>query len=171
MTRSAAPSWYVVQTQPHAEGKAALNLARQGFQVYVPRYLRRRRHARRVDMVRSPLFPGYLFVAVDIATQRWRAIQSTIGVSRLVCIGERPAEVPQVVIDQLRGRENSDGLVQLDRRSLFAPGDNVRIRDGIFESCLGLFEGLTGGERVAVLLDLLGRKVRVFLEAGRVTAA
>lgn len=171
MMRSAASLWYTVQTQPHAEGKAALNLARQGYQVYLPRYLRRRRHARRVETVRSPLFPGYLFVAVDIASQRWRAIQSTIGVSRLVCMGDRPAEVPQLVIDQLRRREDGDGLVRLDRHSPFAPGDNVRIRDGIFESCLGLFEGLTDSQRVAVLLDLLGRKVRVLLEADRVTAA
>lgn len=171
MTRSAALSWYVVQTQPRAEGKAALNLARQGYQVYLPRYLRRRRHARRVETVRSPLFPGYLFVAVDIATQRWRSIQSTIGVSRLICNGDHPAAVPQAVIDQIRGRENGDGLVQLSRQSPFTPGDSVRIRDGIFESCLGLFESLTDGERVAVLLDLLGRRVRVLLEVDRVTAA
>ena len=65
--------WYVVQTQAHAETKACWHLARQGFETYLPRYLKRRRHARRVEMVQAPLFPRYLFVVIDIATQRWRS--------------------------------------------------------------------------------------------------
>jgi transcriptional antiterminator RfaH len=171
MTRLSSTSWYVVQTQPNAERKAVLNLNRQGYQVYLPQYLRRRRHARRVEMVKSPLFPRYLFVAIDMAAQRWRSIQSTIGVSRLVCNGDMPAAVPAGVVDQLRAREDGQGMIRLDRRPNFAPGDRVRVQDGVFDSCLGLFEGLTDGERVAILLDLLGRKVRVFIDADFVTAA
>jgi transcriptional antiterminator RfaH len=47
----------------------------------------------------------------------------------------------------------------------------VRIVDGIFASRLGLFDGLSDGERVAVLLDMLGRKVRVVLDDLSVAAA
>jgi transcriptional antiterminator RfaH len=79
--------WYVVQTRPHAEVRAAQHLQRQGFATYLPRHLKRRRHARRTEIVAAPLFPRYLFVLVDMATQRWRSIHSTIGVSRLVCNG------------------------------------------------------------------------------------
>lgn len=171
MTEFSAASWYVVQTQPNAERKAVFNLNRQGYQVYLPQYLRRRRHARRVEMVKSPLFPRYLFVAVDVAAQRWRSIQSTIGVSRLVCHGDMPAAVPARVVEQLQQREDAQGLIHLEKRPMFAPGDKVRVQDGVFDSCLGLFEGLTDGERVAILLDLLGRKVRVFIDADFVTAA
>ena len=35
--------WYVVQTHVNAEVKAAANLERQGFAVYLPRFLKRRR--------------------------------------------------------------------------------------------------------------------------------
>jgi len=171
MTSTSAASWYVVQTQPNAERKAVFNLNRQGYQVYLPQYLRRRRHARRVEMVKSPLFPRYLFVAVDMAAQRWRSIQSTVGVSRLVCNGDTPAAVPPLVIEQLQRREDEQGLIRLEKRPMFSPGDKVRVQDGVFDSCLGLFEGLTDGERVAILLDLLGRKVRVFIDADFVTAA
>lgn len=171
MMSARVSSWYVVQTQPNAERRAVLNLNRQGYQVYMPQYLRRRRHARRVEMVKSPLFPRYLFVAIDIDAQRWRSIQSTIGVSRLVCNGELPAIVPPRVIEELQAREDEQGFIRLDRRPKFAPGDNIRVQDGVFDSCLGLFEGLTDGERVAILLDLLGRKVRVFIDADMVTAA
>ena len=61
---------------------------RQGYETYLPRYLKRRRHARKVDFAAKPLFPRYMFVAIDMATQRWRSVQSTIGVSRLVTNGD-----------------------------------------------------------------------------------
>lgn len=171
MTEPSAISWYVVQTQPNGERKAVFNLNRQGYRTYLPQYLRRRRHARRVEMVKSPLFPRYLFVAIDIASQRWRSIQSTVGVSRLVCNGDMPAAVPAHVVQQLQSREDDQGCIRLEKRPMFSPGDKVRVQDGVFESCPGLFEGLTDGERVAILLDLLGRKVRVFIDADFVTAA
>jgi transcriptional antiterminator RfaH len=166
-----SPRWYVVQTQPHAEAKAAAHLARQGFATYLPRYLKSRRHARRVDTVPAPLFPRYMFVAVDVAAQRWRAIQSTIGVSRLVCHGDDPAAVNPGIIDGLRAREDARGFVRLERRIPFGPGDRVRVLQGVFSACLGLFEGVADRDRVAILLDLLGRKVRVTLDADMVTAA
>ena len=44
-------SWYVVQTQVNAEAKAARNLVHQGFEIYLPRYLKRRSHARKIEKV------------------------------------------------------------------------------------------------------------------------
>ncbi len=165
------PRWYVVQTQPNCEAKAVWHLGRQGFETYLPRYLKRRRHARRVDTVAAPLFPRYLFVSIDRAVQRWRSIQSTVGVSRLVCNGEDPASIADGVIDGLKRREDELGFVSLNQRPRFAIGEQVRIVDGIFANCLGLFDGLSDNERVAVLLDMLGRKVRVALDELSVTAA
>jgi transcriptional antiterminator RfaH len=163
--------WYLAQTSPHAETKASLHLGRQGFSIYCPRYLKQRRHARRVDKIAAPLFPGYVFVAIDLATQRWLAIDSTIGVARLVRNGDRPAAVPQLVIEALKLREDASGLVQLDRRPRFVPGDKVRIVGGAFGDCYGLYEGMSARERVAILLDLLGRKVRVVLNSEVIEAA
>lgn len=164
------PRWFVVQAQPNAEHKAVFHLNRQGFATYLPRYLKRRRHARRVDTVAAPLFPRYLFVSIDMGVQRWRSIFSTVGVSRIVCNGEMPTAVPDQVIENLRAREH-DGLVKLDFRPSFRIGDKVRLLDGAFADCLGLYEGLKDGDRVALLLDLLGRKVRVTVDTDSVAAA
>jgi transcriptional antiterminator RfaH len=168
---SADLRWYVAHTLPHAETKASLHLRRQGFDVYLPRYLKQRRHARRVETIAAPLFPRYLFVTIDMATQRWLSIDSTFGVTRLVRVGDRPAPVPQSVIDALKGRENSAGIVQLDRRPRFLPGDKIRVVGGAFCDCYGLYEGMSARERVAILLDLLGRKVRVILDTEIIEAA
>jgi transcriptional antiterminator RfaH len=163
--------WYVVQTQVNGEAKAAENLRRQGYEIYLPRYLKRRRHARKVDFTAKALFPRYLFVAIDMATQRWRSVQSTVGVSRLVTNGDSPAVVPQGVVRALRAREDARGFVSMDAGPAFAPGDKVRVLAGAFMDNAGLFNGVADHDRVSILLDMLGRKVRVLLDADLVAAA
>jgi transcriptional antiterminator RfaH len=161
----------VVQSQPNAEHKAIAHLGRQGFVTYLPRYLKRRRHARRVEVVPAALFPRYLFVGVDLAAQQWRSIFSTIGVSRLVCSGELPTAIPDQVIANLKAREDADGFVRFSNRPNLRPGDKIRVLEGAFIDCLGLYEGMKDSERVAILLDLLGRKVRVVVDVEAVAAA
>ncbi|HEX4411565.1 MAG TPA: transcriptional activator RfaH [Xanthobacteraceae bacterium] len=166
----AESTWHVAQVRVHSEAKAQMHLARQGFATYLPRYLKRRRHARRTEIVAAPLYPSYLFVSFNRAIHRWRSIQSTIGVSRLVCNGDVPAAVDNAIIASLKSRENKEGFIQLARRQ-FSPGDKVRVNEGVFTDCLGLFEGMGDRERVTILLELLGRKVRVALDETFVVAA
>jgi len=165
------PRWYVAHTHPHAEAKATAHLSRQGFDIYFPRYIKRRRHARRIETVPAPLFPRYLFVGIDLNAQRWRSIFSTVGVSRLVCNGEDPSPVPVGIVEALKSREDANGFIKLDCRPRFHVGDKIRVLDGAFSSYLGLFDGMAERERIAILLDLLGRKVRVILDADLVAAA
>jgi transcriptional antiterminator RfaH len=171
MIEAIGSRWYVVQTQVNGELKAAQNLMRQGYEVYLPRYLKRRRHARKVDVTAKPLFPRYLFVVIDIATHRWRSIQSTLGVARLVCNGDDPAMLPERVIHALKAREDENGFITMESKPAFAPGDRVRVLAGAFTECAGLFNGLADHDRVSILLDMLGRKVRVLLDAEMVAAA
>lgn len=154
--------WLVVQTQPRAETKAVAHLVRQGFEPYLPLYSKRRRHARRVEVVAAPLFPRYLFVSYDSAKQRWRSIRSTVGVSNLVSLGELPAFVSVSVIDAIRGREEN-GRVKLAAPA-FRPGDRVRVTDGPFSEHVGFFDKMRDEERVCVLLEMLGQKVRVTMD-------
>ena len=104
-------------------------------------------------------------------TQRWRSIRSTFGVSNLVCNGDEPASVAIGIIDALRKREDEKGFIILGKRQRFSAGDRVRVVEGAFADCLGLFEGMRDEERVTVLLDLLGRKVRVMIDELAVAAA
>lgn len=152
--------WYVAQTQQRAEERARINLERQGFHTYLPRYRRERRHARRLDVVRVPLFPGYIFIELEPERAPWRCINGTFGVNHLVCRGAVPAAVPEGIVEELAGRENEEGLinVQLPR---FKKGEPLRIVSGALADCLGLFERMADRDRVVLLLDLLGRKVRV----------
>lgn len=163
--------WYVVHTQPNRETRADFNLRRQGFCTYLPRYMRGRRHARRQENVARPLFPRYLFVALDPARDRWRAIHSTFGVTQLVLAGEDPAPVPDGVVDEIRARENDAGFVKLGLAAGLRPGSAVRMIDGVFAEATGVLDRIDDDRRVAVLLELLGREVRVFVAPEWVGAA
>ncbi|NIA69031.1 transcriptional activator RfaH [Pelagibius litoralis] len=159
--------WYVAQTLVRAEETARLNLARQGFEPYLPRYWRERRHARRRDLVKAPLFPGYIFVQLDLEKAPWRSINGTLGVSQLICNGERPSAVAEGVVEAIRAREGDDGLIQLQAPT-FQKGEALRIVSGALADCFGFFEKMADQERVILLLDLLGRKVQVQAPLGAV---
>lgn len=152
--------WYVAQTHPRAEPQAIGHLRRQGFEVYLPQYRKTRRHARRLERVKAPLFPGYLFVALDVARERWRSIRSTVGVRGLICEGETPVAVPDGVVDDIRAREDADGLIDVPARAAFTQGEPLRILDGPLRDQIGLFECASDGDRIVLLLNLLGRQVR-----------
>lgn len=156
--------WYVVQTRVNQEEKVNLNLERQGFATYFPRHLKRRRHARKTEFIPRPLYPRYLFAALDPARQQWRSINSTYGVSNLVCTGELPTPVDPRIIEGLRGEEGQDGFIDLKPAMNLKPGSPVSIVGGAFTDQLGLYEGLRDDDRVTILLELLGRKVRVSLD-------
>ena len=112
-------AWYAVHTHAGAEATAVLHLERQGFSAYLPRYQKRRRHARKTEMVLAPLFPRYLFVWVDIAKQRWQAIHSTVGVRYLICGDTGPLQVPEEIVEELRQREDDKGLIDLVQQAPF----------------------------------------------------
>lgn len=152
--------WYVVQTRRGDEERADVNLRRQSFRTYLPRYLRVRVQARRRDVVARPLFPNYLFVQLDLHSDRWRTVNSTFGVRTMLGAGGRPMAVPPDVIDKIRRREDEQGYVVLNAGQTFREGDRIRIIEGPLSEMEGLFQ-TDDQQRAIVLLDLLGRKARV----------
>lgn len=163
--------WTVVHTHARAENLAAQHLRRQGYEVYLPRYLKRRKHARKVEMVSAAFFPRYLFVAIDEESAAWRPIRSTVGVAGLITRDERPVRVPDAVVGELRSREDAAGFVVEEPQPTFALGEKVLILDGPFADVCGLFNGLTDDRRVVLLLNLLGRNVKIRVPLETVGAA
>lgn len=117
-----------------------------------------RRHARKVNVVARPLFPRYLFVALDMSTDRWWSVQSTVGVSHLVCHGEH---VLGGMIDALRRREDVDGYCTMSELDAFKEGPADEISDGPFSDFTRIFDKVSDTERVYILLNLMSHEVRV----------
>ena len=92
--------------------------------------------------------------------QRWRAINSTVGVAHLICDERGPIPVPVGIVDVLQNEEDDRGLVMTGRKIPFERGAEVQIMSGAFADHIGRFDGATDDQRVVILLDLMGRQVR-----------
>ena len=143
-----------------------MNLARQGYGVYLPRVRQaRKRHGRRTLIV-EPLFPRYLFIHLDTHSDNWGPIRSTLGVASLVRFGQEPACIPDELVGFLKFRESEAGLHEWAEQK-YRTGDKVRVADGAFQGYEGILLARTSRERVVVLLDILGRLVRTQVGVGQ----
>lgn len=153
--------WYTLHTRPNAEYQVAEVLQQRQLQVYLPHVEvtgnRRRREHR-------PFFPCYMFVRVDLEAVGLSLIRWTPGLRRVVAFGDRPAAVPDSLIDLIRQQlEASHAGGHYCR---FQPGDPVRIVDGPFRDMIAVFDRALGAsERVQVLLKVLGQVSRMQIEA------
>ena len=161
--------WFAVHAQPRRETLALAHLERQGFEAFLPQV----RHIRRIGTKRrevlEPFFASYLFACLDPAADRWRSINGTIGVRRLVCFGDVPAPLPAGFVENLQGSIGQDGELRFDEQ--LGPGDQVRIVGGPLGDRCGILFAAGPGERVTILLDLLGAERRVVMTSSRLRAA
>jgi len=153
--------WYALRTKVNRERDVERRLTGLQLEVFLPWMRARRRIGSRFHWVLAPLFPGYVFCRLDMATSG-KAARYSPGVKDFLTFGARIAEVDEDIIQTLRER-CPGGVAQLDPVSA-KPGDTVRINEGPFSGLEAVFEQfLKGSERVAVLLEILGRQTRLVL--------
>jgi len=152
--------WYVVHAQPNREALAEAQLRQQGFGAFLPRQLKTIRHARKLRTVNAPIFPRYLFVGLDLDRDRWRSVNGTAGVSRLVMAADRPVPLPRGIVETLIRSTDDKGLVHYED---LKPGQAVRLIAGPFARSLGVLARLDGAGRVEVLMKILNGEVRLNL--------
>ena len=154
---SVGRQWFVISTKPRREQFAQRQLQRRGVHTFLPRILEPGR-ARTKPRI-APLFPGYLFVNLDLAEQYFDVLWAP-GVRKFIGFGLLPCAVDDAVIDFLLARLGSEGIVCILRT--FRQGDVVRITQGPFEGLIGIIERpVSGPGRVRVLMELLRRQTRV----------
>jgi hypothetical protein len=97
------PYWSVVRSLPRREAFAAERLRMDGgFEVFLPLVQTKRAF--------TPLFSGYFFCRI---VDRWRSINSTLGVLCLVRVGDCPARCPDHEIASLKAMIDGHGYVRL----------------------------------------------------------
>ena len=170
--------WYLVIAKRGRERLAKENLQRQDFEVYLPMYAPEPKPGAKARGLAQPqprpFLPGYLFVAMDLNSDRWRSVFSTYGVHDVYCIGggldRRPQALPNRWIEQLQSRERN-GLVVMpgreDRVRQLEAGDAITVP---LRGCEldAVFLEEVDGRRALILVSLLGsdsRRVEVDLKA------
>ena len=154
--------WAVVHTYGGQEEKAVVNLLRQGFEAFCPRYVRASDARQSGTSPSHPLFPSYAFVQLDLDS-RWASINSTLGVIRLLTSGPRPSPRPSFVADSF-----IDGLDRMGVRheGTLLPNTVVRVRriDSPLYDLVGTVVGMANRDRVRVLMSLMSRDTVVEFE-------
>jgi transcription antitermination factor NusG len=161
--------WFVAQTLYHREKLASLHLAAQNFRVFLPQFCKTVRHARKLREAIAPVFPGYIFIALDLERDRWRSINGTIGVAHVLCAEGRPIPVPTGVVETFICCLDDAGLVRFDRD--LSPGQSVSVMAGPFARTKGVLERLDGKGRVRVLLEIMGAAVSVAMDSVQLAAS
>lgn len=169
LSESRKGRWIVATTHPHSEAIAREHLVRQGYAVYCPQLRKRRSHARKVEMVLRPLFPGYVFINLDGSGGAWRPIQSTTGIRNLVRFGEEPALLDASFIDGLKAREIEGAVIRPPVP--FTVGQQVQIEGGPLDGLLARIFSLDDRDRIVVLLDVMNRGVKAVLDSSQLTPA
>ncbi len=155
--------WVLAELKRGSIEVAEWNLHQQNYSTFLPLEEATIRAQSRFTTTTRPLFPGYIFVAFDPDRSRWQAINSTLGVKRLVTFGDAPAIVPLDVVSHLMLRCDASGKLLPPR--FLAPGDRVRLTAGPFANFVATVEQIAPARRAWVLLDLMGQLTRVAVPA------
>lgn len=147
--------WYVINTKPKYENLVHKILELKSLKVFLPTIVGRNI---------QPLFPGYIFVQVDLDQPEHAVIKYTPGVKKIVSYGTRPIPVSETILEEIKARLNKSNFVQKNLIP-FKTGDKVQFTSGPFEGFEGIFTGsVSGKQRVKILIELLKQSFRVETE-------
>jgi transcriptional antiterminator RfaH len=161
---AARPRWFCLRSQSKHEHIAARHVSRlEGVGAFLPRIRFRRTRRQGPVWVTEALFPNYLFARFTWQTQV-RLVRHAPGVSDVVHFGDRWPAIPDEVMHELRSRFADDSVHVI--REPLSPGDEVKISGGAFHGLAGVITRvMPARERVAVLLEFLGRQTAVEVPA------
>ena len=158
---SGGERWYLVHALARQEVRAEFQLRAQEYRVFLPSFTKTIRHARKLRVVKAPVFSGYLFVVLDLGRDQWRSINGTFGVARIISVEDRPLAVPPGLVEAMLDRTDAAGETHLSYS--FSVGQSVRVVAGPFAQLVGTLDRLDAGGRVRVLLEIMGGAVPVQL--------
>ena len=158
------PSWFAVWTRSRAEKAVHAELARRGFDVFlptVPRWSRWKDRRKRIDW---PLFPGYCFARFDAADSL--RVLTCNGVATIVSFNGEIAPIPDGEIEAVRRLVESD--LQYDPCPLISEGSRVEVIYGPLKGVTGLLVKKDRHARLVLSVDIIGRAVATSVDAADV---
>ena len=160
--------WFLVYTKAREEKRAKKNLENQGFETFLP-MIAYEKISQPKSISLEPMFPRYLFIKVNVERDNWTHIKSTRGVSHLVVLGHKLAEVPRQVVAFLKTRVDDNDIVkQKVTRQEFQKGDKLVIEKGIFKDKEATFLSKKSKERVRILLRFVNHLITAEIPASDV---
>ena len=160
-------NWYALYTCPRHEKCVAYQIEQRSISCFLPLYRSVRRWKDRRKELELALFPGYVFVRIDLKDRlRVLALPSAV---RLVSFNGQPAVLPEAEIEQLRQRLSGSGCIE--PHPYLRVGRRVRVFAGPMQGLEGIIVRRKDRCRVVFSLDLIMRSVAVEVDESDVEPA
>jgi transcription antitermination factor NusG len=164
--------WFCARTKINIPWDVTIDqLRQQEFTAWMPIVRSQTFHLGKKIIVESPLFGPYLFIEFNMSMQRWRAINFTQGIVRLL---PTHAEVPEPVaagfVEALQGQPTIAAVENLITAK-FAADDVVRLIAGAF---VGRFAKVLSSHRLSTRVRIeafAGREVTAMVRTGDLAQA
>lgn len=160
--------WFLIRMHPNYDLKAERQLHERGISAYVPKEKTTVRSAwtRRVQKT-VPIFPGAMFIPdFDADIQKLKDAADGIGGFVKYC-GEA-LKVSLKTLEEVRNFERWRNGLPMQRK--YKPGQKICITRGPFALWEGKIDRLDRNFRISVLIEILGREVRLELDEDQVAA-
>lgn len=171
--------WHILLTDPMCEERVKRHLMRHRFNPYLPVETRVNHYSvrttfgvqRRERKAQRPIFPGYIFVPLNMAWS-FGPLHDTPGLRKnsiFLQVNGEYATLTDAEIDHIQALEY--GLANPVIPGMpFKVGSNVRMADGAFIDMVAQVGRIDSAERIELLMDLLGRRVRILATARQIMA-
>jgi transcription antitermination factor NusG len=143
--------WYAAYTRPQHERSVAEQVTAKGLEVLLPLMNMRRSWKQRVVHLPTPVFPGYVFVRMQLE-ERLKVLSIPSAV-RLVSFNDKAAIISNSEIDAIRTCLASG--ISLQPHAYIRAGRRVRIKRGALEGVEGVVVEQNSSTKVVVSIRLL----------------
>ena len=159
-------NWVVAQLKPNMYLKAERHLKNQSFEFFAPKREETIRSKNLFRKIKKLLFPGYIFVKININSKDVLKINSTYGISSLLRRSDHKIGVlPEEFIKNLK--KLSDVKLSSKLKKIVS-GTKVKCIDGPFVGIVGEIINLDYNGRLKILFRVLENHRIVTLESRKV---
>ena len=115
-------------------------------------------------IVTRKMYPGYIFVAMELTSDTQSLIRNTPGVTGFVGNQRMPVALADQEVETIRSAMQASEEAPKPKIS-FGTGDRVKVIEGPFQNFSGMVESINEDRgRLTVMVDILGRATPVELD-------
>ena len=159
---SPRPEWYAIRTRSRHEKMVAEQLQRQEIESFLPLIKRSRKWSDRTKEVELPLFSGYNFVRVALASADRLRVLQTHGVAGFVGINGYGTAIPDNQIQDIRTLLSSQ--VPFEEQPFLRVGQRVRVRGGALDGVEGILSAQNDDRSLVISLEPIQRSLSVRIQ-------
>jgi transcriptional antiterminator NusG len=159
---SPLPQWYAIRTRSRHEKMVAEQLQRQEIESFLPLIRRTRKWSDRTKEVELPLFSGYNFVRVALASPDRLRVLQTHGVAGFVGVNGYGVAIPDSQIQDIRTLLTSQ--VPFEEQPFLRVGQRVRVRGGALDGVQGILSAQNDDRSLVISLEPIQRSLSVRIQ-------